>query len=205
MSAASVTLLVTLLVPQPATADLGNHSPPLVGARSYYLAFRPQPAKPSPGRLLAVEPTMPEMLGHLHEDNTNLSEVLIYDARGRELTIDNRGHVKFSGSTVNNTRAIASILETFRLVRRQAAHDLVGKPKSCTSAKKATLKLLTPTTVNAEGQPLSLQAVALDASKRVSRAHKLDRTIPMRCFRQSITGHKGGYLHNLWHRITGTS
>jgi hypothetical protein len=196
------TLVAMTLTQQ--TSSSGLVAPPGASSQTYYLAFVRHPSEKGPGRLVAIEPDGPAMLAHLGEDNTSLTQVQVYDAEGRELVIDKMGRAHPTGTALSTRTAVVSISATFAAARRAADHDIAATP-GCAAAKKSIMELVTPTTMDGEANLLPLETVAADISKRVDKLHEPNMIVPMRCLNLSQGNHARGYLHNLWHRITGTS
>lgn len=168
-----------------------------------YLAYGAPPAEGSPAPLLAVEADAATLVDHLHGHGTSLTGVRLVDALGQGLTVDKTGRAEVDGTTMSSAAAVDGVKATFEAAQRAVQHEVLASP-ACVGPKKHALSLTTVTLVDQQGAPLPLESVARAAAAKVARLHDLRQVVPVDCL-QPGTGHKGSYLHNLWHRITGTS
>ena len=99
------------------------------------------------------------------------------------------------------------LLEEFRVRRQALDTQMRVDPRGswCREEKRAALGFLDLPSQR-DGRELTLGETLTEAQARLEVMHLKENDLALTCLtRNPPTNHRGGYLHNLWHRITGTT
>ena len=147
----------------------------------------------------------PRLGAHLMADGEDPATVEIVDSAGRVVVLDPGGKVQPTGRAHDPSAVQAWLQDSFiiraRGVRAKVSGD--GSDKVCSSAKASALKRLDLPTHEGT-RPLTLAETLTEADARIEAMHRAANQIPTRCVVAGDPSHRAGYLHNLWHRITGS-
>jgi hypothetical protein len=163
---------------------------------------------PATNRVLVVADG-PGLVAHLQWDNVEPATLDVIDSTGRVVVLEPDGDAVPTGAVLEPEAVRswlgASFQDRWRLVDSQVMGDQPGA--TCWSEKQAALSRLTLPTHQGD-RTLTLTESLAETEVRLAALHRPENQIPVHCFRPyrgPVTGHRAGYLHNLWHRLTGTS
>jgi len=163
---------------------------------------------------LAVGTTLPSLLEHVRADGRDPATVKIYDQAGRRLDITTGRAVTAAGAAVGDgiRKRLGTAAEKLR--KRGCTADEVsvltvpaGSVQSVARRAGQVLQALeAPYTTGARGPVVDWPSKPGPATVAPSSAGDVDAADLRDCMAglSPLGHHKRGYLHNVWHRVTGT-
>jgi hypothetical protein len=178
--------------------------PPLYLARD----ATPQPGETEADLYFAVGDG-PRLVAHVLRDREDIADLEVIDSAGRVVDLRPNGEVVATGSVVEPAVVKTWLQNAFHLrwlrLEPRLGNGSIGE--NCAAIKQATRGRLTlPTHQGA--RELTLAETFVETDVRLVALHNPENGIPDGCFRRfgsTPPHHRAGFLHNLMHRITGTS
>jgi hypothetical protein len=148
----------------------------------------------------------PRLAAHLLRDGRSLADVEVIDATGRVVVLQANGQVSATGAEVDPAMIRSWLQSSFQVRARVVEVRVLGDTgdKLCSAAKQSARSRLTLPTHQGD-RALTLAETLTEADRRLAAMHQPVNQIPERCVVLRDRDHRANYLHNLWHRITGTS
>lgn len=195
--AVSAAALLALLVAWPSQGAV-TEPPPLYLARDRGSTTHPAAA------YLAVADG-PRLADHVASDGEDLDHLQVIDSTGRVVVLHPNGRADLTGEVLD-PEAVQSWLRDSFSARRQRLEGQVSDVGTVCSTEKEAARRQLDLPTRQGGRALTLAETLTEADARLMSMHRPESQISPWCIPRSIdTGHRAGYLHNLWHRITGTS
>ena len=143
-----------------------------------------------------------QLSAHLVAEGEYIRGLEVVDGTGRVFVLNPNGTVSPTGAVVEPTVVRSWLADAFSARWWALQRTPVDGPAYCSNAKQAVLSRLTLPTHEGT-RPLTLAETLDAAGTRISAMHQPGNEFPREC--RPDRDHRGGYLHNLWHRITGTT
>lgn len=146
----------------------------------------------------------PRLAAHLLADGQDPATVEVIDTAGRVVVLDPSGKVQPT-ERVHEPAVVQSWLHDSFTIRARGVRAKVSgdvSDKVCSSAKTSALKRLDLPTHDGTRE-LTLAETLAEADRRIAAMHRSANQIPPHCVVAGDPAHRAGYLHNLWHRLTG--
>lgn len=158
---------------------------------------------PVPNQFLAVADG-PRLVMHLSGDREQPANLEVIDAAGRVVVLQPDGKAAPTGAVVDTAVLQTWLSDSFKARSQALDRHVVADPgdKLCWTAEQTALSRLNLPSRNAT-RALTLSETYAEADRRIAAMHQPANAIPVRCI-TGIPSHRDGYLHNLWHRITGS-
>jgi hypothetical protein len=160
---------------------------------------------PPPVRVLAVADG-PRLVTHLSGDGEDVARLEVIDDAGRVVVLSASGRADVTGEMVDPEAVQVWLQNRFSAARRSLdwPSGPNGRPAPCRNERERAQELLN---LPQSDRKLTLAETFAEAEGRLAAMHEAENEIPMGCFPPGspIYHHRDGYLHNLWHRLRGTS
>lgn len=146
----------------------------------------------------------PRLVAHLLVDREQVADLEFIDSTGRVVVPRANGQIDFTGEVLDVEGVELWLQNSFSARWRLVDGQLRGDPDSkvCRGARQTALNRLSLPTHEGT-RDLTLAETFVEADQRIAAMHRPVNQIPVECFIRN-RDHKAGYLHNLWHRITGS-
>ena len=193
--------MLAIVVPWPSSGAV-TEPPPLYLARERGAGG----VAPEAGTFVAVADSA-RLVAHLLADGVNIADLEVIDSTGRVVDLRPNGQAEPTGAAFEPV-AVQMWLRASFTVRWQGLDGRLrgdSPDNICWGTKQSVRDRLNLPT-HQGGRELTLAETLAEADTRLTAMHQPGYQIPSRCFHRSVpTSHRAGYLHNLWHRLTGTS
>lgn len=176
-------------------------APPLYLAREWGAGR----ADPAANQFLAVADG-PRLAAHLLGDGARIADLEVIDSVGRVVVLRPNGQVEPTGAMVEPAVVQSWLRQSFAARDRAVEVRVRGNPddKLCSNAKRTARSRLNLPTHDGVRE-LTLAETLAEADRRIAAMHQPVNQLPEQCVVVGDRDHRAGYLHNLWHRIMGTS
>jgi hypothetical protein len=144
--------------------------------------------------------TSAQLFAHLYSDGENLAQLEVIDATGGVVILESNGKATATGASLDPKATKAWVVNEFKTRARAVADDVYGNPACLTAKQVAQSRLDLP--LRQGGRDLTLAQTLVEAEARITAMHDPANALPTYCL--AAPSHKAGYLHNLWHRISGS-
>lgn len=146
----------------------------------------------------------PRLAAHLLADGEDPATVQVIDSTGRVVILGPDGKVQPTERVLEPALVQSWLGDSFTIRARGVRAKVTGDAgdKVCSSAKASALKRLDLPTHEGT-RTLTLAETLTEADRRIAAMHQPANQIPPHCVVAGDPHHRAGYLHNLWHRITG--
>ena len=143
---------------------------------------------------------------HIMEDGENIADLEIIDSSGLVVDLAGNGEVVPTGRAIPPS-VVQSWLQDSFAFRLKGLNGQLNESalESCSSSVLVARSRLTLPTHRGDRE-LTLAETLAEADARLAAMHRPENQLPTWCLRRyPQSDHRAGYLHNLWHRVTGTS
>lgn len=163
----------------------------------------PGGSSPAPTALLVIGDAA-RLPSHLLAEREDIAALEVIDSAGQVVVLNPNGKVVATGTTLDPVVVRTWVQESFAARTRTANRQVSGGPvgSTCGDAKQAALNRLKLPTTHDGKRELSLAETLAEADGRIAAMHEPANQVPIECI--PLSSHRAGYLHNLWHRITGS-
>lgn len=171
----------------------------------YLVRERDAGAVPESNTFLAVADG-PRLVAHVAADRERLVNLEVIDGTGRVVLLQPDGTATATGQVIDPGTVRLWLSDSFSVRWSVVDRWLLpsGPGQACWNARQAAQDRLDLPT-HQDGRERTLAEVLTEADSRLTAMHRPEGQIPFTCYRRTWNGdHRAGYLHNLWHRITGS-
>lgn len=148
----------------------------------------------------------PRLAAHTLADREDIADLEVIDSSGRVIVLHPGGQAEPTGEVIEPAELRAWLKNSFdtrwQTLDSSFRRDRTG-PNCSSERQRARDQLNLPT--HQGGRALTLAETFVEVEARLFAMHLPENQIPPEClYKGAGTGHRAGYLHNLWHRLTGS-